>query len=131
MQNDKNSVWSHPKRVGDKFDGMCHRYTLRLVDTRPPTSPANAVGELNTGGAWLNGQPNNYVKIITFARAGPPPTKLPAAQTYAATASAIVPFPGYATYDCRPTAAVTKRRWTAIPTQTGMLLVASVAMGRF
>lgn len=101
-QNDATTQWKLPKKLASQHPGMCHKFVIKLVDTRPANSDPTAVGELDTGGAWLSQQNQGFVKIITDRRAVPPPPPLAAPRDYLPTDTHMSPFNGYSVYDCSP-----------------------------
>ena len=101
-ENNGQTIWSHPARVGSKFPGMCHQFILSLQDTRPAGSDSTAVGELHTGGAFLKGEAAGFVEIVKNRLAKPPPSPLDDAADYLDSDTALHPPGNYQAWDCSP-----------------------------
>lgn len=101
-QNNGQTIWSHPARVGSKFPGMCHQFILSLQNTRPAGTDSTAVGELHTGGAWMKDQPAGHVEIVLDRRGQPPPPELDDPADYLDTDTALHPPGNYQAWDCSP-----------------------------
>ncbi|KAF7292048.1 putative chitin synthase [Mycena indigotica] len=101
VPNDARTEWSRPGKLKGKWAGQCHKFTLKLVDTRPATAGPLAVGSLYSGSAWLNGQDQDHTEILEDERGRPPP--LPRAPyDYPSDAIALQPTNSYNSFDCRP-----------------------------
>lgn len=104
IQNDARTQWKKAGDLRSQFPGMCHKYLLVLSPTRPLTASLHAVGSLDTGGAWLAGEAQGFVKEITNSRAIPPPPPLPKDTDYLKTDVALYPSRSYRAFNCSPCA---------------------------